>query len=331
MFAVILVPKTLYRHRVLREEEAGASTSKGLPPRPRRTLPRGLACRLRAPISTREDEAQFMTEVEILPARMSSADFHELRRAVGLIEKNSLAARLTRALGGQVEALGRALPSAARGAVAFATERALKLALRVAVRTLGADRGASASSDRMHKVAAAASGAFGGAFGIAALAVELPVSTTILLRSIADIARSEGEDLSEPENRLACLEVFALGGTRSDEAGVESGYLAARAMLARSVGESARFFLRSGLAGEMAPAVVRLLSQVSARFGIAVSEKLAAQAVPILGAVGGAAINAAFADHFQALARGHFIVRRLERAYGPDFVHEAYRRLAAER
>ena len=43
------------------------------------------------------------------------------------------------------------------------------------------------------------------------------------------------------------------------------------------------------------------------------SEKLAAQAAPILGAIGGAAVNAAFADHFQTLARGHFIVRRLER------------------
>lgn len=165
---------------------------------------------------------------------------------------------------------------------------------------------------------------------MAALAVELPVSTTILLRSIAEIARSEGEDLANPEARLACVEVFALGGHEDDEAGVESGYLAARAMLAQSVGESAKFLLKTGLAGETAPVVVRLISQVAARFGVAVSEKLAAQAVPILGAVGGAAVNAAFADHFQALARGHFIVRRLERHYGAEFVHDAYRRVAAE-
>ena len=70
-----------------------------------------------------------------------------------------------------------------------------------------------------------------------------------------------------------------------------------------------------------------MISQVAARFGVAVSEKLAAQAVPIVGAVGGAAINAAFADHFQALARGHFIVRRLERQYGPDAIRFEYRRL----
>jgi hypothetical protein len=271
-----------------------------------------------------------MSEVEILPARMSSADEDELRRAVGLIEKNTLAVRLSRALGGHVEALGRALPASARRGVAVATESAMRVALKVALRTLGPDRGLGRSSDRFHKVAAAASGAVGGAFGMAALAVELPVSTTILLRSIAEIARSEGEDLASPEARLACVEVFALGGHEDDEAGLESGYLAARAMLAQSVTESAKFLLKSGVIGETAPVVVRMVSQVAARFGVAVSEKLAAQAVPILGAVGGAAVNAAFADHFQTLARGHFIVRRLERLYGPDFVHDAYRRVSAE-
>jgi hypothetical protein len=40
------------------------------------------------------------------------------------------------------------------------------------------------------------------------LPIELPVSTVIMLRSIADIARSEGEDLSDPR-RLPCVQVFA--------------------------------------------------------------------------------------------------------------------------
>jgi hypothetical protein len=67
------------------------------------------------------------------------------------------------------------------------------------------------------------SGAVGGFFGLPALALELPVSTTLLLRAIADIARSEGEPIKSTESRLACLEVFALGGnSRSDDA-TESG------------------------------------------------------------------------------------------------------------
>ena len=52
------------------------------------------------------------------------------------------------------------------------------------------------SREFFHKVLAGTSGGIGGAFGLAALPIELPVSTTIILRSIADIARSEGHDLS---------------------------------------------------------------------------------------------------------------------------------------
>ena len=269
--------------------------------------------------------------IELSVARLAPEDLDELALAVGLIEKVSLASRLTHAIGGRVESLGRALPSPARRSIAMATESALKVALRLAVRSLGPDDpGASQPrklSNRWHKAAAAASGAIGGAFGFAALAVELPISTAILLRSIADIARAEGEDLSSPEARLACIEVFALGGHKSDEVALEGGYFALRATLAQSVNESARFLVKSGLAGESAPVVVRMISQVAARFGIAVSEKLAAQAIPVLGAFGGATINAAFAEHFQSLARGHFIVRRLERKYGPDAVQFEYRRL----
>ena len=220
--------------------------------------------------------------------------------------------------------MSNALPESARKIVAHASESALKTALRVAIRTLGA-KPSSTPSNRLHKAAAAASGAIGGAFGLAALAVELPVSTTILMRSIADIARAEGEDLSTPEASLACLEVLALGGSSPGDAAMEGGYFAVRAALARTVNESARFLLKQGL--DTAPVLVRLVSQVAARFGVAVSEKLAAQAIPVIGAVGGAAVNAAFADHFQALARGHFIVRRLERRHGEEAVRFEYERL----
>ena len=84
------------------------------------------------------------------------------------------------------------------------------------------------------------------------------------------------------------------------------------------------------MGAQSAPAVVRLLSQIAARFGVIVSEKAAAQAAPILGAIGGAAVNAAFSAHFQSLARGHFIVRRLERRHGASLVAFEYRRLKGE-
>ena len=172
------------------------------------------------------------------------------------------------------------------------------------------------AGNRSHKLAAAVSGALGGAFGLAALLVELPISTTILLRSIAEIAREEGEDLNAPNAAFACVEVFALGGRQDEEAAFESSYFAVRAALAKSVSDCARFVAQQGLGAHSVPVVARLISQIAARFGVVVSEKLAAQAAPILGAIGGATVNAAFADHFQTLARGHFIVRRLEREHG---------------
>ncbi len=180
------------------------------------------------------------------------------------------------------------------------------------------------SSNWWHKLAVVATGAGGGAFGLPALAIELPVSTTIILRSIADIARSEGEDLSCPDAKLQCLQVLALGGKSKSDDGTESGYFVTRTALAKAVSEAASYITNKGLSQHGAPALVRLISQVASRFSLVVSEKAAAQAVPVVGAFGGAAINALFIDHFQDMGRGHFIVRRLERLHGQEKVRQLY-------
>jgi EcsC protein family len=70
--------------------------------------------------------------------------------------------------------------------------------------------------------------------------------------------------------------------------------------------------------------LVRLIAQIASRFGVVVTQKLAAQAVPLVGALGGAAVNYAFIDHFQEVA----VVRRLERRYGKDAVRAAYDRFS---
>ena len=145
-----------------------------------------------------------------------------------------------------------------------------------------------------------------------------------MLRSIADVARSNGEKIKSPETMLACLEVFALGGRSPYDDASEVGYLAVRAALARSVSDAAQYLATKGIAKEGAPAVLRLVSQIASRFGATVSQKVAAQAVPIVGAVGGGLINLFFADHYQSIARGHFIVRRLERKYSPQIVQDMY-------
>ncbi|HEY1780938.1 MAG TPA: EcsC family protein [Roseiarcus sp.] len=271
-----------------------------------------------------------MATIEYMPARLTPEEAGDLRQAVACLEGASFAQRLTDAVGRPVGMLGRSLPQPARRVIAQVSETALRGALRLALRTLDL-RAPAKSANRAHKFAVAASGAVGGALGLAALPVELPISTTILLRSIAEIAREEGEDLMAPEATFACLEVFALGGQGNGETAFESGYFAVRAALAKAVSDSARFVAAEGVAALPAPVVARLISQIAARFGIVVSEKLVAQAAPILGAIGGAAVNAAFADHFQTLARGHFIVRRLERRHGAGLITFEYQRLRGER
>ena len=67
-----------------------------------------------------------------------------------------------------------------------------------------------------------------------------------------------------------------------------------------------------------------------ARFNTVVGEKIVAQGIPVVGAVGGATVNVLFIDHFQDMARGHFTVRRLERIYGPDEVRTRYALLLSE-
>ena len=176
------------------------------------------------------------------------------------------------------------------------------------------------------------SGAVGGAFGLASLPVELPFSTVIMLRAIAAIAQAEGEDLAAPETAFACLQVFALGTARQNTQTLESGsgYFAVRSILAKSVTEAARFVVERGFAEEGAPVLLRLVSQIATRFGVVVSQKAAVQAVPLIGAAGGGAVNYAFIDHFQTIALGHFAVRRLERIYGAPVVRAEYDKLLAQ-
>jgi hypothetical protein len=173
-----------------------------------------------------------------------------------------------------------------------------------------------------------ASGGVGGAFGLPALAIELPISTTIMLRSIAEIARTEGHDLNQIDTKLNCLEVFALGGRKAADDAADSAYWATRTALSRAVAEAASYFAEKGVLEKTAPAVARLISGIASRFGVIVSEQVAAKAVPIVGAAGGSLVNVLFMDHFQNMARGHFIVKRLEKKYTVEAVREIYESIA---
>src|SRR5690606_24856561 len=130
----------------------------------------------------------------------------------------------------------------------------------------------SAPSNRLHKAAVVTTGGLAGFLGLQALLVEPPVTTLIMFRSIADIARANGESLSSPETRLHCLTVFALGSPRSDaDEGAETSYYGVRYALSRITADALQYVKISGAATGSAPAIVRFISAIASRFGIVVS------------------------------------------------------------
>jgi hypothetical protein len=262
-------------------------------------------------------------------------DIEALERARALLESPSIVAKLTQVVGKPLEsALGK-LPDGASRRIHSAVQGALSKSVRVALNSLRDDPKASASS-RSHTVMSAASGAAGGFFGFAGLLVELPVTTTIMLRSIADIARSEGFSLQDPTVAQDCVAVFALGGPRSDDDASETGYYATRVMLNEVLKQTTAALTKSAAvgagqhgistvsAGRAGVWLAKMIETVASRFGVVVTHKFAAQLMPVIGAASGAAVNTLFIRHYQDIARGHFIIRRLELAYGTEAVHAAY-------
>lgn len=254
---------------------------------------------------------------------MTEIDVAALRTAQQNLEGKSFAMTVANKVGMPVEALLRFLPAPAQAGVGKAVNSALERCLKVAL-SYGKGGVSTAASRRAHTVTTGLTGAVGGFFGLPGLMVELPVTTTVMLHSIAEIARAQGEDVSTPEAALACLEVLALGPEGRKTEAMESAYYATRAALAQVTRDAAAYVAQKGMTKEGAPVLVAFLARIAARFGLEVSEKAAAQLIPVAGAAGGLALNVMFSEHFQKLAMGHFTVRRLERQYGAEAVQREY-------
>ena len=264
--------------------------------------------------------------------------------AVRKLERPGRLAEFLNTMGKPAEAIIKAMPTWASSRVERALQRTLLDAVGWAAKTLDGsihadERNVSTLSNvvvksrgAMHVTAAAILGGFGGAFGIAALPIELPVTTLVILRSIAAIARDFDADLDDPATRLECVSVLSLGGPSTSDDAMESSYLTARFGLALLIRDAGRFIagkstlqLGEALARGAAPEVTRLIGAIAGRFGYLALDLAYAEMVPIAGALGGAALNGYFANFFNQIAYYHFGLRRLERIYGEDAVHSIYR------
>lgn len=201
---------------------------------------------------------------------------------------------LVNRLGGGVERQLAALPAGLRAELERVTAQALMAAHGLA--------GIGGEGDGRGTLAAAmATGAAGGAGGVVTSVAELPLTITVILRAIRAEARRAGFDPAEDGIRAACLEVFAAGSPLASDDGVNTSFLSARLTLT-------------------GPALQKLIATVAPRLAGALGQKLAAQAVPILGAVSGAALNAAFLRYYREMARIRFQLMRLSVQHGAEAV-----------
>lgn len=257
---------------------------------------------------------------------LSESEITELRNAKRKLENPAFLMELSNIVGKPMEKIFGYLPESFQDNVSKAARNVLLKSLNMLVYNMKG-KGNSEPNNILHKILVSGTGAAGGFFGLTALAVELPVTTAIMLRSIADIARSKGFDLNEMSTKLACLEVFALGGNSKNDDFSDSAYYLTRGALAKAVSEANKYIMEKGVIKESAPAIVSLISKITSRFGIIVSEEAAAKSIPVIGSVSGSAINLVFMSHFQKMAEGHFTVLNLENKYGKEKIMEIYKEL----
>ncbi|MBE2274976.1 MAG: EcsC family protein [Rhodobacteraceae bacterium] len=196
-------------------------------------------------------------------------------------------------LGGSIESQLSVIPATVRLRIEAVTAQALEAAYGLA-------RQGSRLPDtggRGTLAAALATGAAGGSGGIATSVAELPFTITVLLHAIRREAARAGFDPDDPWIRAEALRTFGSGSPASADDGIDTSFLSARLTLT-------------------GPALQKLIATVAPRLAATLGQKVAAQAVPVLGAVSGAALNAAFLRYYREAAAIRFALLRLAEQHG---------------
>lgn len=208
-------------------------------------------------------------------------------------------------LGGRIEAQMAVLPPGVQRQIEAVVTQALRQGYAVAAVGRRAPRLGRHAAPLM----AAISGAAGGAGGLATSVAELPLTVTLILHAIRRAAEDEGFDPDADDIRAECLRVFAAGSPLASDDGVNTAFLGARMTVT-------------------GPALQRLIATLAPRVATALGQKLAAQAVPILGAVSGAALNAAYMSYYRELAQIRFAMLRLAQTHGEEQVLAEFQKAA---
>ncbi len=229
--------------------------------------------------------------MEILEAPIGPGDVEARLRALVRRHRRAENAgiQILNVIGGQAEGLLNRLPSEVRNQLAERTDRALRMAMEAAHRSRGVVEEMPGWRSR---ALTTAMGGLGGLGGLPTALAELPVTTTMLLRAIQDVAVEHGFDPAEPGVQYDCIQVFAAAGPLDHDDGSDVAFLSTRMAVTGT-------------------ALQALITRVAPRLATVLGQKLAAQTVPILGAAAGAATNFAYTSYYQQMAHVHFGLRRL--------------------
>lgn len=269
----------------------------------------------------------------------SAVEIEFIRKASAFLENPSLLVKFTSLIGKPVETGLKLLPATAQDLVAKTTKIALDRALSIAIHTIGSARTGSFEygqeisqrTSLIHTGVTAALGVAGGAFGLLGSAVELPITTSVMLRSIASIASDHGQDVNSLKTRLECLTVFAMGAPSQVDDGMESAYFTSRLAMNKLLDEAVKWAAKrtsqeisAAVAAKSAPNLVQFISRIAARYNVVVTDAFLAKSIPGVAMVTGAMINSAFTDYFNTVARYHFGIRALEDRYGQEIIRSLY-------
>jgi hypothetical protein len=252
---------------------------------------------------------------------ITSTDLAIITQAKAALEHQSLAMHLSSIAGAPVDLLVQNLPGDVCGKISKVVTGSLNKATQWAFLTAGSKENPIMREDWMHKCAVVASGAAGGFLGLVSTLWELPLSTMLMLRSIGCIAEQEGLNMADAKTRLGCVSVLSMGANPKTVDADELGYWVTRKSMAALVTQVLEWNGKG-----VAPALVRFITETAARYGVTVTEKVAMQFAPAVGALTGATLNHIFLDHYQSVAHAHFSIERLCLTYGESAVKEAYAR-----
>lgn len=260
---------------------------------------------------------------------ISNEDLKTLTNCKNNLENVGLIMQGLNFVGDKIEKAVQLIPPKTQEWIAKKTNSILMRIISVNLKSMSKGKVKTDPLNKTYKSVVAASGFGFGLIGAVGFPLDLAISTKFMMRSILDIARSKGEDLTDIETQLSCIEVFALGGKSKNDDGMNTSYYATRMALSSSIKAASKYVAETGATKiiekmAMGSPLMQLIAKIASRYEVAAIEKFAAEGIPIAGAVGGASINLIFIHHFQKIAEAHFTIRQLERKYGEEVIREKY-------